>query len=247
MEEKLEAVPSIPVPSMPAAPSAVQNVSLVAEDAASAMYKARDAMAGVFVGDDERAEFSELVKSASEGVENLEKFPTILDDSQQAVKPKASSVEQVIEDKIEEAKPVASEVAEKTEVVKPVVAKVAEKAKEAKPVVTEVVDKAKEAASAAESLVESAVAGAPESAASPESSSESSSELPPADNIVVSIEPTQDETAGAGSDSSVNEDVRKSASNLVKDMRKSISMELAEERTRTGAADAGTTLSDVGG
>ncbi|KAJ2483549.1 hypothetical protein IWW56_000335 [Coemansia sp. RSA 2131] len=219
--EKLEDVPSIPVPTM-AAPSVAQNVSFVAEDAASAVYKARDAMAGVFVGDKERVEFSELVESAQKGVENLEDFPKILDDAQEAI------TEKVV-NKASEATPlpVVSEPVKEAEDVKP------------KPVVAKTVEQAEEATLAAKPIAERAV-----DVSEPEVPKEPLSEqLPPADNIVVSEEPTHDDTV-VEADSLVD-DVRKSASNWVKDARKSISKELAEERTRTIAADAGTTLSDA--
>ncbi|KAJ1751568.1 hypothetical protein LPJ79_001942 [Coemansia sp. RSA 1821] len=173
------------------APPVAQNATLAAEEAASVMYKARDAMAGVFVGDEGRVKFGELVKNASEGIENLENFPSVLDDMRSDVGAEITKISEKI------AKPVASKAAEK--------------------------------ASKAESVFERAVAESTGFEATVESSSEDVS-----DTAAPEPQTTSD---------SVDEDVRKSASNWVKDARKSISKELAEERTRTIVdADTTTTL-----
>ncbi|KAJ2744070.1 hypothetical protein GGI20_003265 [Coemansia sp. BCRC 34301] len=54
--------------------------TILAEDAASLVYEARDAMAGVLINEDERGVFDELVKSAALGTEKLEEFPSVLND-----------------------------------------------------------------------------------------------------------------------------------------------------------------------
>ncbi|KAJ2865914.1 hypothetical protein GGH94_001911 [Coemansia aciculifera] len=121
---------------------------LIADDAASLIYEARDAMAGVLISDDERAVFGDLVNSANDaagGADRLEQFPSVLND---------------LEDTH----------AEETEV--PSVAPLAP-----------------------QTTVPSTASGL------------------------------------------VDEDVRKAASNWVKDARESISKELAQERTRAGTLD----------
>ncbi|KAJ2881604.1 hypothetical protein H4R27_003983, partial [Coemansia aciculifera] len=121
---------------------------LIADDAASLIYEARDSMAGVLISDDERAVFGDLVNSANDaagGADRLEQFPSVLND---------------LEDTH----------AEETEV--PSVAPLAP-----------------------QTTVPSTASGL------------------------------------------VDEDVRKAASNWVKDARESISKELAQERTRAGTLD----------
>ncbi|KAJ2021154.1 hypothetical protein GGI06_002267, partial [Coemansia sp. S85] len=146
-----------PEEEVPVSPTAEQETtSLVAEttslappsadDAASAVYEARDVMAGVLVSDDERAVFDDLVKSANkvaEGADKLEQFPSVLND---------------LEDTL----------AEETPSVAPFVPQ-------------------------------------------------------------TTVPPT--------APGQVDEDVRKAASNWVKDARESISKELAQERTRSGTLD----------
>ncbi|KAJ2852312.1 hypothetical protein IWW36_000455 [Coemansia brasiliensis] len=209
LEEIIEDGPSIPVPSMDI-PLVSQNATLEAEEAASVMYKARDAMAGVFVGDEERAKFGELVKNASEGVENLENFPSVLDDMSSDVGAKLTKISEKI--------------------AKPVVSKATEKASEARSVVERAV-----ASSSDSEVVESAI-----ESSSKESSVDSASDKHTSEDVSDTIAPEPQSPSD-----SVDEDVRKSASNWVKDARKSISKELAEERTRTIViADTTTTLTE---
>ncbi|KAJ2715695.1 hypothetical protein H4R19_001058 [Coemansia spiralis] len=165
-ESRPELPPLVLVPEPPVA-EPVPEPAPVAEDAASVVYEARDAMAGVLVGDAERAQFSELVESAQRGTDNIETFPLVVDE--------LTSASEVAKDAAE-----------------PSVEK-----RDAQP---------------AEPAVER-----PDALANP------SHEGP--------APPT------------VDEDVRKSASNWVKDARMSISKELAEERTRV--VDMSTSLSNA--
>ncbi|KAJ1898810.1 hypothetical protein LPJ66_002514 [Kickxella alabastrina] len=117
----------------------------VAEDAASAILEARDAMAGIVIPAEDKAMFEDLINAASDS-DNLEQFPQIVDDQTTADTPAVPEIISVIKKDVEPVVPAAA-------------------------------------------LDEDSV-------------------------------------------DSIDEDVRKSASNWVKDARKSISKELAEERTR---------------
>ncbi|KAJ2813654.1 hypothetical protein H4S07_000524 [Coemansia furcata] len=151
--------PSVVIPEEEASvsPTAEQQTTLVAEtteasplsadDAASLIYEARDAMAGVLISDDERAVFDDLVKSVG-NADKLEEFPSVLNDLEK------------------------------------------------------------------------------------EDATIESTETPPP---VAPLAPQT--TVPSDSSGQVDEDVRKAASNWVKDARESISKELAQERTRAGTSD----------
>ncbi|KAJ1943331.1 hypothetical protein GGF37_002697, partial [Kickxella alabastrina] len=117
----------------------------VAEDAASAILAARDAMAGIVIPAEDKAMFEDLINAASDS-DNLEQFPQIVDEQITTDTPAVPEIISVIKKDVEPVVPAAA-------------------------------------------LDEDSV-------------------------------------------DSIDEDVRKSASNWVKDARKSISKELAEERTR---------------
>ncbi|KAJ2452672.1 hypothetical protein GGF42_003973 [Coemansia sp. RSA 2424] len=163
-EQEKETAPSIIEPEKEPAPSAVEQqttsttetsgnaIPVLAEEAASLVYEVRDAMAGVLIGEDERAVFSDLVKSATSGTDKLEQFPTVLNDI------------------------------------------------DSTPVVAE------------------------ETAAAP---------FVPQTTVPSAIALESTSVVGL-----VDEDVRKAASNWVKDARESISKELAQERTRAGGLPA---------
>ncbi|KAJ2831349.1 hypothetical protein FBU31_002292 [Coemansia sp. 'formosensis'] len=151
--------PSVVIPEEEASvsPTAEQQTTLAAEtteasplsadDAASIIYEARDTMAGVVIGDDERAVFDDLVKSAGDA-DKLEEFPSVLNDLEK------------------------------------------------------------------------------------EDAAIESTETPPP---VAPLAPQT--TVPSDASGQVDEDVRKAASNWVKDARESISKELAQERTRAGTSD----------
>ncbi|KAJ2827051.1 hypothetical protein GGI24_002746, partial [Coemansia furcata] len=156
--------PSVVIPEeeAPVSPTAEQQTTLAAEtpeasplsagDAASLIYEARDAMAGVVISDDERAVFNDLVKSVGDA-DKLEEFPSVLNDLEDAA--------------IE------------------------------------------------------------------------STETPPP---VAPLAPQT--TVPSDASGQVDEDVRKAASNWVKDARESISKELAQERTRAGTSDEAEVVSE---
>ncbi|KAJ2909545.1 hypothetical protein GGI21_001777 [Coemansia aciculifera] len=157
-EQPEEATPSVveQQTTLPAEP--IDSVIPVpADEAASLVYEARDKMAGVLVNDDERAVFSELVKSATSGVDKLEEFPSILNDIDS----------------------------------------------------TPIVDEKEEAAPFVPQTTVPSTTAAVEATTTP-----------PVGGLV-------------------DEDVRKAASNWVKDARESISKELAQERTRAESLPAG--------
>ncbi|KAJ2707931.1 hypothetical protein FB645_000280 [Coemansia sp. IMI 203386] len=198
-----ETTESLAVPTLEAPEVELPVIEIAADKAASVIYEARDAMAGVVVQEEDKALFEELVNSASDKVGNLEAFPSIVSDadgadsqtteeaqtessseSNQAETPAAVKSEQAVS----ESDPLP--VAEKQEV--PVVEKLVEK-------------------------IESAV----EAFAIPEITPEPKEE-----------EKTPSDGAESESESEADGDVRRSASNWVKDARMSISKEIAEERTR---------------
>ncbi|PIA18010.1 hypothetical protein COEREDRAFT_85479 [Coemansia reversa NRRL 1564] len=272
LEEIIDEGPSIPVPAaIPTKPSesADSGASIIAEDAASVIYEARDKMAGILIGDEEKEKFSELVKSASEGFDNLEKFPTILSDIGDNLVLETSEAEKVLESIVEQltTHSVVSEVGEKAAqatsavaeklTANPVIPEFKKRADEkisaataaGKIAVLNVASKASEKAKAATSAVGSVVESGISAAANLPPVKRATEEIPvatsPADYSAANEQPTEDTESLA---ETVNEDVRKSALNWVKDARSSISKELAEERTRQGspAADATTSLSDMG-
>ncbi|KAJ2800013.1 hypothetical protein H4R20_004219, partial [Coemansia guatemalensis] len=271
LEESIDDGPSIPVPeAIPTKASEAidSGTSIVAEDAASVIYEVRDKMAGVLMGDDEKGKFSELVKSASEGVDNLEKFPTVLNDVGDTLVSGATEAEEVLESIVEQATThsVVSEAGEKAAqatsavaeklTAKPVIPEFEKRADEQtsaaaeKLTVPNIASKASEKAKAAISVVDSVVESGLSAAADLPPVKRAAEELPidtpPVDHPAADEQqPTSDSESLA---ETVDEDVRKSALNWVKDARSSISKEVAEERTRQGspAADATTSLSDMG-
>ncbi|KAJ2591821.1 hypothetical protein H4R99_006618 [Coemansia sp. RSA 1722] len=200
-----ETTESLAVPTLEAPEVEVPVIEIAADKAASVIYEARDAMAGVVVQEEDKALFEELVNSASDKVGNLEAFPSIVSDadgadsqtaeeaqtessseSSQAETPAAVKREQAVS----ESDPLP--VAEKQEV--PVVEKLVEK-------------------------IESVV----EAFAIPEITPEPKEE---------EKTPSDGAESESESESEADGDVRRSASNWVKDARMSISKEIAEERTR---------------
>ncbi|KAI8322787.1 hypothetical protein GQ54DRAFT_130984 [Martensiomyces pterosporus] len=71
-----------PTPAAPSVPMSTisQEIPVAAEEAASVILEARDAMAGVLVNEEEKAAFEELVRAASDATERLEEFPSVLND-----------------------------------------------------------------------------------------------------------------------------------------------------------------------
>ncbi|KAJ1902895.1 hypothetical protein LPJ81_003353, partial [Coemansia sp. IMI 209127] len=200
-------------------------IPIAAEEAASAIYDAREAMAGVVLDKDDVSKFEELVKSATEVTENLEAFPSVVADTEEHLaetsavapeKPEATPEDNTLgpEDVVES--PVAV-------VKKPVEADVppvpASNENDMLSVTTTVPEPKEEQPISDDIPV-----------------IEEDKQQPIADEVPVVVEEKQVQATpeSQAQDSTVDEDVRKSASNWVKDARKSISKELAEERTRAG-------------
>ncbi|KAJ2157037.1 hypothetical protein GGF46_004782 [Coemansia sp. RSA 552] len=262
-EEEIEDGTSIPVPEPIV--SQPEDVSIVAEEAVSAIYQAHEAGAAVVIADQAK-ELADLIKSASEGVENLENFPSVVGDS-------------VLEKTAVPETTATPDEASGTEKPTPAAAAAAKSASQSEKLVELLIDKVKEKAADPTASVEYVEEVVEEVVVEPVSAEKKVAEKVP-DQVVVEpvgvaedieevvreaiVEPAaqereipidapeekqaeEDLTQGAepldmGTDSV--EDVRKSASNWVKDARKSISRELAEERTRTAVtADVTTTLS----
>ncbi|KAJ1718644.1 hypothetical protein LPJ61_006533, partial [Coemansia biformis] len=200
VEKRAELPPVVLVPEPPSS-----DATLLAEEAASVVYEARDAMAGILVGDAEKAQFSELVESALKVTDNVETFPLVVDDIPPIMEEAKRAAEPSVEKRDAQPEEPAAE-ATRTSVVESIHVPVAETA-------------------------QTSVAPAEKVADEP------AVEVPEALAMTPLLEATLPAT--------VDEDVRKSASNWVKDARKSISKELAEERTRQ--ADASTSLSNAAG
>ncbi|KAJ1666582.1 hypothetical protein IW140_005076 [Coemansia sp. RSA 1813] len=190
-----------------------EAASIVAEEAASVVYDAREAMAGVVLDKDDVSKFEELVKSATKVTENLEAFPSVVMDTEELDAETTTAIN---------AAPKKPEATPEDDTLGP------------------------------EAVVESGAAGekpakpdTPLAPASDENDMTSvtttvlelkEEEQPVSDEVPVAKEEQQTPATleSQAQDTTVDEDVRKSASNWVKDARKSISKELAEERTRVG-------------
>ncbi|KAJ2558039.1 hypothetical protein EV175_000996 [Coemansia sp. RSA 1933] len=195
---------------------------IVAEDAASAVYAAREAMAGIILDKDDLSKFEALVKSATEVTENLEAFPSVVPDTDDRIPVAAPAEKAEKEDTIGPEDVVESPVVEKRPI--QIDTPPAPASNEDDMIsVTTTVPEPKEVHSDSETIpvVEEERQPIPE--VIPVAKEEKEEEMPQQ----VTLEPQ-------AQNSSVDEDVRKSAFNWVKDARKSISKELAEERTRVG-------------
>ncbi|KAJ1645165.1 hypothetical protein LPJ64_003233 [Coemansia asiatica] len=204
----LETTESLAVPTLEKPETEEPIAEIAADKAASFIYEARDAMAGVFVPENDKAMFEELVNSASDKVGNLEAFPSVINDMDDAADSEsltttaaaaAQDTQQSLSDESNQAEIPAVVKSDQDSVSDPQT--VVEK-QEKKPISEKLVERA-------ESVVEAFV--------KPETTSES-------------------DTDG---------DVRRSASNWVKDARMSISKEIAEERTRAVVGQAAESSDDA--
>ncbi|KAJ2083035.1 hypothetical protein H4R24_001151 [Coemansia sp. RSA 988] len=270
LEESIDDGPSIPVPAdilTKPSDSADSGASIIAEDAASAIYEVRDKMADLLMGDEEKEKFSDLVKSAHEAVDNLEDFPKVFNDVSDSLVSEATKAEEVLESIVEQATahPVVSKASEKvtkaTSVVaekltgKPVIPEFEKRADEMTSaaaekltipnIVSKATEKAKVVTSAVDSIVESGLSAATDLSPVKRATEELSIDTPTVDNPAAYEQPTTDSESLA---ETVDEDVRKSALDWVRDARSSISKEVAEVRTRQSSPvpDATTSLSDMG-
>ncbi|KAJ2854336.1 hypothetical protein GGI22_004530, partial [Coemansia erecta] len=197
-------------------------IPIAAEEAASAIYDAREAMAGVVLDKDDVSKFEELVKSATEVTGNLEAFPSVMPDTDEDLFETSAVAPE---------KPVATP-EDNTLGPEDVVGSLVKK-----PVEADILP----APASDEKDMLSVTTTVPEpKEEQPISDSipvaEKEKQQPIANQVPVLMEEKQVQATpeSQAQDSSVDEDVRKSASNWVKDARKSISKELAEERTRAG-------------
>ncbi|KAJ2588987.1 hypothetical protein H4R99_007617 [Coemansia sp. RSA 1722] len=192
-----ETTESLAVPTLEAPEVEVPVIEIAADKAASVIYEARDAMAGVVVQEEDKALFEELVNSASDKVGNLEAFPSIVSDADGADSQTA-----------EETQTESSSESNQAETPAAVKSEQAVSESDPLPVAEKLVEK-----------IESVV----EAFAIPEITPEPKEE---------EKTPSDGAESESESESEADGDVRRSASNWVKDARMSISKEIAEERTR---------------
>ncbi|KAJ2605067.1 hypothetical protein EV177_006232 [Coemansia sp. RSA 1804] len=197
---------------------------IVAEEAASIVYDAREAMAGVVLDKENASIYEELVKSATKVTENLEAFPSVVMDTEELINATTTK---------ESAKP-AKASSEKPEDSRAENTLGPEAASElpVAPNKPSDVETPPQVPSTDEEDMASLTTTVPEVSDQEQSSIEDV--LPVSDLQYTAPDATV----------MVNEDMRKSAFNWVKDARKSISRELAEERTRAGPSTMDSAVDD---
>ncbi|KAJ2663030.1 hypothetical protein IWW48_001549 [Coemansia sp. RSA 1200] len=197
---------------------------IFAEEAASIVYDAREAMAGVVLDHENASIYEELVKSATKVTENLEAFPSVVMDTEELAN--ATIAKESAE--TAKASPEKSEDSRADNTLGP------EAASElpAAPNKPSDVETPPQVPSTDEEDMASLTTTVPEV---------SDQEQPSIDDVLP-VSDHQDTVHDSAA--IVDEDVRKSAFNWVKDARKSISKELAEERTRAGPPTADSVVDD---
>ncbi|KAJ1989863.1 hypothetical protein GGI25_000029 [Coemansia spiralis] len=188
-----------------------ESTDINAEDAAAAIYDAREAMAGVVLEKEDISRFEELVKSATEVTGNMEEFPSVLNDIEDN-----ATISTLLSEKPSTSTTAESESQPIEQTIGP-----------------EMVVSGSAEASFATNLQFSSPADDIVSETMTASEEFNTDDIPKA--IIADQAAVEPASVQMAKDSTIDEDVRKSAFNWVKDARKSISKELAEERTRLGS------------